>query len=71
MTVKKFHILLQDGGLIQNVRVLTDTGYANSNAEVYWSLVGNEYIYIESASNSKPIRLDKKDIYQFSASTKY
>lgn len=71
MTVKEFHILLQNGCLYKNVKVLTDNSYATSSTDVYWNLISNGYIYITNDVINHPIKLEKKDIYHFCVSYKY
>lgn len=71
MTVKEFHILLQCGCLYNNVKVLTEKGFATSSTEVYWSLMAKGYIYITKDVKNTPTKLEKKDIYYFCVSNNY
>lgn len=71
MVVKEFHILTQDGCLYQNVKILTENGFATSSADVFWILQTKGFIYIVSKDNKNPIKLEKRNIYYFCISINY
>jgi hypothetical protein len=55
------------------VKVLTNNGYASSNADMYWTLISENKITIEIQRNNniELKELLKEDIYHFCISSKY
>lgn len=71
MQTKNFHFLLQCGCLYKNVKVLTEHGYANTCAEIYWILKTKGYVYILPENKKDPKKINIDEVYKFCSSDQY